>query len=284
MTQEIDERLENLANEMPPSWWEIPDRMANETFPEAAVQFDHLMTQIWFFQLAALLHLPFMLRAGSERRYDYSKFSCLHASREVLHRYLAMRLAENKSFCCKIVDFGALTATVTLLLDLLNTTAPMESTELLQQKREDRALVNTVLQKLEELSIGGREVVATQAVNVIRTLLSVESPSASAPGNLRLTIPYFGTINIAQSVTAPASTETPMVQHPKVVPPPSSRDAWQGLPYPSLNSTNVPVVSFTSSHFPTLMDGPVQDWQIPEVDTWYFDSLLNTDIEGNWIF
>jgi hypothetical protein len=274
---------------MPPSWWEIPDHMADETTPEAAVQFDHLMTQIWFFQLAALLHLPFMLRAGSERRYDYSKFSCFHASREMMHRYLAMRLVENKSFCCKIVDFGALTATVTLLLDLLNPAAPNESRETRQQKQEDRALVNTVLQKLEELSIGGRDVVATQAVNIIRTLLSVDSPSASATGNLRLTIPYFGTINIARPPASPASLDFPMVHHPQVLPEQRSvsqlSQAWQGLPYPSPNSTNVPVVSFTSSHFPPLMQEPsIQDWQLPEADTLYFDSLLNTDIEGNWIF
>ncbi|KAH6714326.1 hypothetical protein BKA61DRAFT_481743, partial [Leptodontidium sp. MPI-SDFR-AT-0119] len=68
----------------------------------------------------ALLHFPFMLRAAIERRYYYSKSSCLMACREVMWRYLPMRQSSNRSFCSKVVDFGALTATVALFLGLFN--------------------------------------------------------------------------------------------------------------------------------------------------------------------
>jgi hypothetical protein len=64
------------------------------------------MTQIWYFQLEGLLHLPFMLRASTERRYEYSKFTCLKASREVIYRYNLLRGAKHNLFCCNVVDFG----------------------------------------------------------------------------------------------------------------------------------------------------------------------------------
>lgn len=288
-TQDIDERLENLAKEMPPPWWSIPQNMALEPSPEAALQFDHIIMQIWYFQLEALLHLPFMLRAATERKYEYSKFSCLKASREMIHRYLAIRLAQNRSFCCKVIDFSALTATVTLLIDLLDPTEPNESRETRLQKEGDRALVHTILQKLEELSFDSTEVVATQCVNVLKKLIAADLSSSPTTGSIRLTIPYFGTINIARSSSAQTNLVTPMAQHQQVIPEqqpmPRPSQSWDGLPYSPINSTNIPVVSFTSSQFPPLMpETSMQDWRLPEADTLFFDSLFNTDIEGNWIF
>lgn len=287
-TQEIDECLENLAKEMPQSWWEIPSNKECSTTLEAAIQFDRLMIQIWYYQLEGLLHLPFMLRAATERRFDYSKFSCMKASREVMRRYLAMRRMKKKSYCCKIVDFSALTASVTLLLDILNPTAPNESRQSWHQRECDRTLVQEILQNLEEVSIDRREIVAEQCVSVIKTLLAEDSPSASANGNLRLTLPYFGTICIARRPRSPANTSLPVAQDQHAMSEQQSTSqssrSWQGCPYPSLGSENVPIISFTSSQFPPLLQDPsFQDWQLPEADTLFLNSLINTDIEGNWI-
>lgn len=283
-TQDIDERLDFLAKAMPPSWWEIPDKEYKSPV-EQAIVFDRVMIQIWYFQLESLLHLPFMLRAATERRYDYSKFSCLKASREMLRRYLALRGAPNQSFCCKVVDFGALTATVTLCLGLLDTEAPNETREVQNQKEQDRSLVMEVLQLTERLAAGGKDIVATQSMSVIKTLLDAGSPSENSTGNLRLTIPYFGTINIARpQVQSPIVTEAPIVQQqvPHMQPAPIPQ-SWERLPYQTQIPNHMPVVSFTSSQFPVQMPS-VQEWQPSEADTLFFDSLLNTDIEGNWDF
>jgi hypothetical protein len=152
-TQEIEEKLEQLARELPASWWDIPTSLPNDRTLESARTFDRMMHQIWFFQLEALLHLPFMLRAATERRFEYSKFSCLKASREMMYRYLALREMESKSFCCKVVDFGALIATVTLLLGLLELPQIGESREVKEQKETDRTLVRTVMTSMEEVRI-----------------------------------------------------------------------------------------------------------------------------------
>ncbi|CZS96070.1 uncharacterized protein RAG0_05527 [Rhynchosporium agropyri] len=306
-TQEIDEDLDSLAKEMPASWWAIPDIVSNDRSAEAARTFDKLMTQVWFFQLEALLHLPFMLK--SERRFEYSKFSCLKASREVLWRYLALQSAENKSFCCKIVDFGALTASVTLFLGLLEPVVGTESPE----RISDRNLIQTVLESMEELSQRGKDVVATQSVNVLKSLLAIDDGSGRNTGNLKLTIPYFGTISIIRPHKTPQEGKEgqktlPYVQQQQQLkeqdqqspqPQPEAHTINQNLPqqnWPShgfipqnttqQNPLALPHVSFISSQFPP--EDPEllsQDWGLPvEMDTLFFDSLLNTDIEGNWIF
>ncbi|KAG0652817.1 Sordarin hypoxysordarin biosynthesis cluster S [Hyphodiscus hymeniophilus] len=290
-TQKIEENLEELSKALPASWWAIPTSIPDD-HAGAAETFDRMMMHIWFFQLEALLHLPFMLRAATERRYEYSKFACLKASREMMYRYLALREMQNKSFCCKVVDFGALVATVTLLLGVLEVPQASESQQTKEQSRSDRALVRTVMTSMEELATGG-DIVTKQCMDVIQTLLSVESPAGPYGGKLRLTIPYFGTINIVRPPTTPAQNESTTFNsmqppQPQAFPPNPQRgtQAWQDLQYPSQNQTHAPVVSFTSSQFQVHHpeQQQLEDWGLQEADTLFFDSLLNTDLEGNWIF
>lgn len=285
-TQEIDERMDNLAKEMPQSWWAIQQTTGDHETIEAVLH--RTMTQIWYFQLEALLHLPFMLRAATERRYEYSKFSCLKASREVVLRYLALR--GNKSFCCKIVDFGALTATVTLLLGLLEPTQGFESGS---KDENDRVLISNVLNRMEEMSSNGRDVMATQSVNVIKTLLAIDASPASVAGNLRVSIPYFGTVNIARAPPTPTSNG---IANFAVMPHQEHDSAGQQAaslvwPEPSASSQadiycNAPMVSFHSTQFPAALvpELPIEEWALQDTDTFFFDSLLHTDLEGNWMF
>ena len=292
-SQEIHEKLEDLAKVMPPSWWEIPAYVPAEESNRTAIKFDRLMTQIWYYQLEALLHLPFMLRASTERRYDYSKYTCLKASREMICRWLALRGVEDSLFCCKIVDFGALTATVTLFLGLLDPWPGRETSETQQQRESDRTLIRSVLTSMEIVSQGGRDVVATQSVNVIKSLLAVDSPTGHPGGSLRLTIPYFGTINITRPTPAatPSSNENldmPVAPHQHNVPVGQQipTQTWHGGPFPKQSPVYVPIISFTSSQFPPPVaeNPPVQDWTLQEADTLFFDSLLDTDIDGSWMF
>jgi len=46
-TQSIDEALENIANEMPESWWAIPGVVAPSHTAEAVAQVDKFFIQIW---------------------------------------------------------------------------------------------------------------------------------------------------------------------------------------------------------------------------------------------
>ena len=263
------------------------------------------MTQIWFFQIQALVHLPFMLRAATERRYEYNKFSCLKACREVMWRYLAMRKSHNKSFCCKTIDFGALTATVALFLGLINTTnSPIVHS---QQEDADRALIKMVYEVMENNAQNKTEIVSAQSATVIKSLLAVEHPTNQHEGNLKLTIPYFGTISIVRPQLKPqAQLQTPpgqtsdlsgqgQSQHSFYTTPQNNMDvsrtpfetqSWQNLQLPTRSALNYPTVSFQSTYYnedaPAPPNGQNTGWN--DADTLFFDSLLNADIDGNWTF
>jgi hypothetical protein len=266
------------------------------------------MCLLGYFQVMAFLHLPFMLRASKERRYEYSKFSCMRASREMIDRYLSLRRAGTKSFCCSVVDFEALTSTVTLyLVGIMEPETTGESQAQRQQKESDKTLVQAVLKSMEELSQSGKDLVATQSVGVIKSLLAIDSPSSPSgrqTGNLKLTIPYFGTISIVRPPPPAPQNDSSNIPFLQQLPPQSMMgqavpsQAWQGSFTPATPSyeipTKVPMISFMSSQFPEFscqvpepeqpeQQQQIQDWSLPE-DNLFFDSLLQTDLEGNWIF
>lgn len=255
------------------------------------------MAQVWYFQVVSLLHLPFMLRAATERRYDYSAFMCLKASREMIWRYLALRKADTK-FCCKVVDFGALTATVALFLGILQPNHVGDSGE----TDRDRALISAVLKSMEELGENSGDVVCAQGAKIIKTLLDVDPSSSSSDaisnGNLRLAIPYFGTISIVRP-QPPVSTNATSSSDPQPTidsQTSANPDVWQGMQPPAHTSLNFPTVSFTSSQFAPFVAPPEQQGQQnlgqvdmsaigwDDTDTVFFDSLLNADIEGGWFY
>jgi hypothetical protein len=284
-TQGIDEAFENLAAEMPSDWWDVPKDIPQDRSPTAVQLFDRLMFQIIYFQFVALLHLPFMLRAAKERRYEYSKFSCMKSSREMINRYLALRHNAIGTFCCRITDFGAFTATVTIFLGLLEPSSSGDSRDK-QQRDSDRNLVEMVLKSMEEIRRPGKDLVAKQSASAIRSLLAITSPSGLCTTILKLSIPYFGTISIVRPPVAPPCIETESF--------PSSRPAEEAAAADrevtrrrrddsrlELDAPpNTPLISFTSSQFSSVLPEQfsVEGWEIPGADTMFFDSLLNQDL------
>jgi hypothetical protein len=287
--QQIVEMLESLEKDMPQSWWHIATFGPDFRSIEAYYDFRRLTTQIWYFQLEAVLHFPFMLRAVNERHFGYSKSKCLEAMREMVYRYLAMREVELKSFCFKLVDFGALAATVILILDLLEPPQVEQSREIREQKNSDRALVQKVMHLMEQLSIDGEDAIARRCVNVIKALISPE-PGHSC-GSIRVAIPYFGTISINRTPPTFLSNNSSGILQvsPPVQSIPGSQQLAptrmaQGSSQPIQHPIAPPIVSFTSSQSQfDVLEQQVQDWRLPEADTLFFDRLFSTDIEGNWI-
>lgn len=324
-TQEIDEKLDSLAKHMPQDWWEIPSALMTSRTEEAASQFERIMCQIWHFELATLLHLPFMLRAATDRRYEYSQISCLSATRGLIKRWISIREVPGKTLFSDLIEFQAFTAATTILLGLLGSTHTTTDQVTLQERYEDLQLVETVVQTLERLRQHGTAVnIADQIITVIRTLQGIIQSKDDSSSSLRLEIPHFGTISITRSGTVhslegdriiganphPRATLTGVGLLPRtqgfdsVHPETSTGSAWslrtasgsQGHRSPNMggeamgdNAMGVDhtVLQFTSCHFPALENSSMNDlteWPFQESDTIYFDSLLNTDVEGNWNF
>lgn len=284
---QIVESLENLARDMPQQWWEIasfgPDFRSVKSYHD----FRRLVTQLWYFQLEAVLHFPFMLRAAKERHFGYNKSACLEALRQMIYRYLAIRVVELRTFICKLIDFGALAATVILILDLIEPPRAEQSREIQDQKDKDRALVQKVMHVMEQLSTDSADTVARRCVNVIRALISPD-PDHSG-GNIRVAIPYFGTININRTPATFHANHNGILQIPSPVPSiPATQMLDQNKALASQNPAqqprSLPTVSFSSSQSEyNVLDQQVPDWGLQEADTLFFDSLFSTDIDGNWV-
>lgn len=202
MTQTIDSELVSIHPPM------VED--GDATTPSAgksserAQTYGRLMAQLWHYQLLAWLHLPLFLDSGKQKRYDYSRQSCLEASRKMIACYTAIRRLTENSFCCKSLDFQAFTAAVTLMIDIIGPSGRSHSPP------DEWQAVESVILSLERLTEGQLpDKVATRGLGVLRTLKNValgHSPGHSPfgglstadghPGRIKVDIPYFGTISL----------------------------------------------------------------------------------------
>lgn len=324
-TQEIDEKLESLAKRMPQDWWEIPSAPMTSRTEEAASQFERIMCQIWHLELATLLHLPFMLRAATDRRYEYSRISCLSATRGLIKRWMSIREVPGKTLFSNLIEFQAFTAATTILLGLLGSTHTTTDQVAFQERYEDLQLVETVVQTFERIRQHGTAVhIADQSITVIRTLQGVLQSKDDSFSSLRLEIPHFGTISVTLSGAVQSLEGDRIVganPHPRaklkganppirtrgfgsVHPQTTTRPTWGSMSssgsqeHRSANMSGEDmddnamgvdntVLQFTSCHFPAFESSSMNDfteWCFQESDTIFFDSLLNTDVEGNWNF
>ncbi|KAJ0339196.1 hypothetical protein COL922a_004728 [Colletotrichum nupharicola] len=192
MTQSIDCELEHAAKTMGAGWWEMPP-MSTLADPETQMTvMSHLMLQIHHHSLLILLHLPYMLRNPTNNRFDYSHLSRPPGVRD---------------------DEWAL------------------------QRDEDRALALTVMEKMEELADLNDDKLSGESAGIIKQLLPIIdccrnclTTGTGEEWNLKLSIPYLGTINIKNSSDQNAQSHLVDLSHSQ-------------LPTPS-NTTTVSPPSF----------------------------------------
>ncbi|KAF6818226.1 C6 zinc finger domain-containing protein [Colletotrichum plurivorum] len=242
MTQSIDCELEAAAKTMGAGWWDVPPApiYSDDVTTQMSVM-SHIMLQIHHHSLLILLHLPYMLRNQMSSRFDYSKNTCLESSRAVLRRCVIFRTANNAAFSCRHIDYSSLVAAMTLLLGQLSRPSGVRDEEWSSQRIEDRALAETVLAKMEELAVLNDDKLSGESAGIIKQLLPIidccnDCLAGQSDGswNVRLSIPYLGTINITTSSNQNAQSHSVNLSHSQ-------------LPTPT-NTTTVSPASFSPHH------------------------------------
>ena len=77
---EIDQELDQLEKCAPDRWWgDTPSGSLNH-----ARIFERLVIRFWHLHVRHLLHLPFMLLAVTDHRYEYSKLVGLNSACEMI--------------------------------------------------------------------------------------------------------------------------------------------------------------------------------------------------------
>ncbi|ORY04136.1 hypothetical protein BCR34DRAFT_591337 [Clohesyomyces aquaticus] len=265
----LDEKLEGYMKDMSKDFWDVPNVPSTARSPESAEVIERLIVQIWHFELKIFVHLPFLLRAPQETRYEYSKITALQASRNVILRWFALRNSGITQACCRVAELGVFIATVTMTLNILTEMATKSKIEVQKTRGGDFAMVCRVIGELEKLAKSStREKIASHSATVIKRLLSSLDPSRRTLGKARLTIPYFGSIDIG--------FHTPPVR------PPFDLDSDAGK---KLNSnatgSHLPVFSFVSN---ALWPSTDRGGEGLDFDIILFDGLEDRDTDGNWVF
>ncbi|GAB1200428.1 hypothetical protein APSETT444_009801 [Aspergillus pseudonomiae] len=289
-TQTIDAELMSID---PPLVVEGPIVLSPGKSIERAQAYTTLMTQLWHYQLIAWLHLPLLLESGTERRYDYSRQSCLEASRHMITCYTSIRRLTAHSFCCKSLDFQAFTAAVTLLINILGPTGRSHPDS------NDWPAIETVMTTLETLAQGQPpDKVATRGLSVLRTLKRVATrsnatqsdlsdglpPVDGQSGRIKVDIPYFGTISLDCSTRSNLPGQQPLNNGlPKHIGTDLASDS-------ALSSNAGNTTEASTVHDQTMNVGPWPEarLELGPADIWSFDPDLTVlpsflpDVEDTW--
>lgn len=299
-TLRLDQDLEELHNAQEPGWWStdlVPGALPEE-------HFDRLQAQFFYHQAKLLLHMPFMLRSSSDKRYQYSHSTALDASREMIRVYDALRSNSAVGpFICKLVDFQSFTAAMLLLLNLCGYSQQNRTNHSTQpdheQDQKDSDLIDHTVSLLKDAAKEAGGVVAAQSAQALEMLAKVRQGCTERDAKecttetCQVSIPYFGTISIGMGKKfVPIKPGTYVSRTPNAVNTTLSAGgvANSGLPTPPSNYSNStqhsPLVTTIDSHLQTsrlplyestsyIAPGLDQAWPETEDPLVTFDSFMS---------
>ncbi|OQE40215.1 hypothetical protein PENCOP_c006G06609 [Penicillium coprophilum] len=209
MTQEIDQELLRVTEQWPPAFWR-PLQFAGlevnsvDAFCETRRAWDH----IFYYSLVNQLHLPYMLNPRHISQRVYSRIACASASREVLIRQIAIRTFNPITAGCRMSDFVALIAGMTLMLaHILSHCNKGTENLLIHHRVGDRAAVKRALECMESMLELHEDSLTSKCATLLNNLLDFEAGSTEGHPNdgqkddqnvLIVKVPYVGVIRIAR--------------------------------------------------------------------------------------
>ncbi|KAJ6133990.1 hypothetical protein N7523_000312 [Penicillium sp. IBT 18751x] len=231
-TRAIDLELQKAAGSLPSKWWLAP-KLDSASTDLQAVFWDmrRLVLQICHYNLLNQLHLPYMLRPSSaENKNEYSRITCVTASREVLSRYNSLRSFNRIAYSCRTIDFLALMAAMALLLAHLDGHCDGAENLLANQYLSDRGMIEQMQENMSEINRLNSDELSAQSADLLKALLAIDLEKghgrvsvreAGSEGILpqdrmgsgeesvvRVHIPYFGVIRIAREKQQAATMGT----------------------------------------------------------------------------
>ncbi|KFY33457.1 hypothetical protein V494_07610 [Pseudogymnoascus sp. VKM F-4513 (FW-928)] len=218
MTLEIDADLLKAAEGMPAGFWRPPNFAGlGKDSQEALWESMRVKDQMFHYTMLNQLHLPFLLSSSTEHKNEYAKITCVNSSREILTRFIAFRAFNRISASCRLADFLALVAGMTLVIAHLYSHRQEGMDNILAHQRPgDRATMEQALESMEESSNLNDDKMAASCAGLLQKLLHIEADAAqgqsysahkvqSSESNhddgrnvLYITVPYFGTLRFTR--------------------------------------------------------------------------------------
>ncbi|KAI4142740.1 MAG: hypothetical protein L6R39_004817 [Caloplaca ligustica] len=284
VTLKIDQDLEDTRKILSSEWW---NNMPGPETGDTDV-FDTFVAKTFFHNVRMLLHLPFMLKSSTDRRYEYSRIAALESSREMVTSYHCLRNPVRPLVAvCNVIDFQVFTAAMLLTINLLGNADSSASDP--EHDSGDWSIIQGLISDLQKVANGeesrGNNGVAAQALTVLEDLVKARfCTQPHAPNEMyQAVIPYFGKIRIrwgksfrpTRKCSASSATTTPSlpsVSNPNQLPTPSDSS---GTPL-SFNSHD-PQLSFDNYFQP--LPGDMQPWQDQSID---WNALNDFELLNDW--
>lgn len=204
ITLKIQQSLDTAAFAMPVSWWGVTVHATNFSDPSAS--HEHLMTQLWYYQVQCFLQLPFMLKAATDSLYEPSRAACLYSVRQLLKIYNTLRQnATLSAYTCRCEDFQGMLGAIILTVGLLQYSSQgLEPTD--SSYDQDLELLDATKQVFEYASWQQGGGIAKQGLNILKSLGDFLNDDANSPTTdespgrtATFFVPYFGTISVQSS-------------------------------------------------------------------------------------
>ncbi|KAJ5492006.1 hypothetical protein N7453_010103 [Penicillium expansum] len=293
-TRAIDLEVQKAAGSLPSKWWLAP-KLDSASTDLQAVFWDmrRLVLQISHYNLLNHLHLPYMLRPSSaENRNEYSRLTCVTASREVLSRYNSLRSFNRIAYSCRTVDFLALMAAMALLLAHLDGHRDGAENLLANQYLSDRGVIEQMQEHMSEINRLNSDELSAQSADLLKALLAIDLEkghgrvSVRGAGSedilpqdgmgseeksaVRVHIPYFGIIRIAREKQQTAMTGTSSSSSSEAQLRLSSL-THTGAPISTNNTPNPLSFPFADIAAPFEFTAPLAHQQQPQCQTTFYD-------------
>ena len=239
LTFKIEAEMMELSASMTSSWWESGLKLCDKE----KQMWSQLLPQFWHHQARTLLHLPFMLKATTDRRYEYNKIATLESAREMIARYRIIRPVQGfGSLVCRMIDFQVFTAAMILVLNLLDHYRKSNIVDH-SEAEHDQDLILVTTNILQRASVETDSSVATQAARALEIFSKIQAMACPLrdPGHdcaTKVVIPYFGTVVIGPGTSFKDQSQ---VQRPEAMAYP------QQLPTPSERSLDGSTPKFMAS-------------------------------------
>ena len=208
LTDSIQNTLNFAASAMSVEWWNVESITYSS---ERKDTFEHLMAQLWFWQIQSFLHLPFMLDANRNPDHEISRDLCVQGCRNMLRVFCRLRGDPGLSvYMCSCEDFQAVLAACMLLVGVLCQISYRSGPD--NYSFED---VFAVLEDVKDIfryrSEQESASIAKQGLKAIETLESfmvAETAVHQHPQQSEIVLPYFGLIKVEARTVPAASQET----------------------------------------------------------------------------
>ncbi|PTB73760.1 N-terminal binuclear Zn cluster-containing/DNA binding domain-containing protein [Trichoderma longibrachiatum ATCC 18648] len=256
VTVQLDQDMEDLKNDFPPEW-------TDHYGPEATTQYIYSeeASKIFYYYTLKHIHLPYMLKARTDRRYEHSRLSSMEACRGLIKSYLRLRgSSKTEVIQCEIMDFVIFTSAITLILGILtpgsssieasSASSTTSSPASLTQYAEEWSLIERLVGELRKTNTLLECTVAKQAAQVLETLVAAGMGTYSAAEDFAVVVPYFGRLRIRgrgsdTNDTILNNAPNPLLDNSAINTNSITNDANQTSPLFDSNEASLPI-SFSS--------------------------------------